>query len=143
MLIREDPFRDLDRWSQQVWKTAQQMPVMPMDAYRHGDTFVLKFDLPGVEPASIDLTVEKNTLTVRADRKKEHMEEDEVLISERPQGSFTRQILLGEGLDVDHIHAGYELGVLTLMVPVSEAVKPRRLEIAVENERATVGAHRS
>jgi HSP20 family protein len=103
---------------------------MAMDAYRHGDTFVVHFDLPGVDPSSIDLTVEQNVLTVRAERRWEEGEEDEVLVAERPQGSFSRQLFLGEGLDTEHIQATYENGVLTLSIPVAEQAKPRKVEIA-------------
>jgi len=103
---------------------------MPIDAYRRGDTFVIKFDLPGVDPSSIDLTVEKNMLTVKAERQTDLSDGEEVLISERPKGTFSREIFLGDGLDVDKIDAHYDTGVLTVTIPVSDAVKPRHIEIS-------------
>ena len=105
------------------------MPVMAMDAYRHGDAFVVHFDLPGVDASSIDLTVEKNVLTVSAERNWQAGEGYQVVANERPQGRFSRQLFLGEGLDYDHITAGYDHGVLTVTIPVAEAAKPRKVEI--------------
>ncbi|HEX9969335.1 MAG TPA: Hsp20/alpha crystallin family protein [Acidimicrobiales bacterium] len=128
MLMRFDPFRELDRLTQQT--LGRQMPsVLPMDAYRHGDHFVVHVDLPGVDPSTVELTVEKNVLTVRAERTWQRQDGDEVLIAERPQGSFTRQLFLGEGLDADRIEAGYENGVLTVTIPVAERAKPRKVQI--------------
>jgi HSP20 family protein len=128
MLMRFDPFRDFDRITQQLWSGARPA-AMPMDAYRRGDQFMVHFDLPGVDPGSIDLTVEKNVLTVSAERNWQAGEGYEVVASERPQGKFTRQLFLGEGLDYDHISAGYDHGVLTVTIPVAEAAKPRKVEI--------------
>ena len=129
MLMRFDPFRELDRLAQQTFSGAQPR-VMPMDAYRHGDEFVVHFDLPGVEPSSIDLTVEKNVLTVSAERQWQPSDGDEVVASERPQGTFTRQLFLGEGLDADGVEASYDRGVLSVTIPVAEQAKPRKVEIA-------------
>jgi HSP20 family protein len=143
MLLRQDPFRELDRWTQQVWGPTTRPAVMPMDAYRHGDDFIVNFDLPGIDPSTIDLTVEQNTLTVKAERRWMPKDEDEVLISERPQGSFSRQVFLGEGLDIDNIHASYEHGVLSLDIPVRESVKPRRVEIAVGDDRPVLSTQAS
>jgi HSP20 family protein len=143
MLLRQDPFRELDRWTQQAWGPTTRPAVMPMDAFRHGDDFVVKFDLPGIDPSTIDLTVEQNTLTVKAERRWKPKDEDEVLISERPQGSFSRQVFLGEGLDVDNIRASYEHGVLSLDIPVRESVKPRRVEITVGDERPAIATQAS
>jgi HSP20 family protein len=131
MLMRWDPFRELDRLSDQAWTGLRsRQAVMPMDAYRRGDHFVVHFDLPGIDPASIDLTIEKNVLTVSAERTWARSEGDEVVVSERPQGSFSRQLFLGEGLDADGIAADYEHGVLTVTVPVAEKAKPRKVEIS-------------
>ncbi len=127
MLMRFDPFRELDRLTQQALGPAA---AMPMDAYRHGDAFVVHIDLPGVDPSSIDLTVEKNVLRVSAQRQWQPSEGDQVITSERPQGSFSRQLFLGEGLDVDRVEASYDNGVLTITVPVSEQAKPRKVEIS-------------
>ncbi|MFP5255493.1 MAG: Hsp20/alpha crystallin family protein [Acidimicrobiia bacterium] len=129
MLMRFDPFRELDRLTQPGW-TGGRAPVMPMDAYRDGDSFYVHLDLPGVDPDSIDLTVEKNVLTVSAERRWSRGEGAQVVVSERPQGSFTRQLFLGEGLDPDRIDARYEHGVLTLSIPVAEQAKPRKVAIS-------------
>jgi HSP20 family protein len=135
MLMRFDPFRDFDRLTQSLQGSDRPTP-MPMDAYREGDVFVVEFDLPGVDPGSIDLTVEKNALTVRAARSWEPKENQEILISERPQGVFTRQLFLGEGLDADNIQATYANGVLRLTIPVAEQAKPRKVQVAAgEGER--------
>src|ERR1700730_16852423 len=129
MLMRFDPFREVDRLTEAMLERAS-VPRMPMDAYRHGDKFLVHFDLPGIDPDSIEVTVEKNVLAVRAERGSPQADEDEVVIAERPQGTFSRQVFLGEGLDPDHIEARYDSGVLTLTIPVAEQAKPRRLEIA-------------
>lgn len=136
MLMRFDPFRELDRLAQQT-AGGSRSPVMAMDAYRHGDSFVVHFDLPGVDPASIDLTVEKNVLTVAAERRWQPIDGDEVVVAERPQGSFSRQLFLGEGLDPDGIEARYDNGVLTVSVPVAERAKPRKVDIASGDGSAT------
>ncbi|MGV3760709.1 MAG: Hsp20/alpha crystallin family protein [Actinomycetota bacterium] len=129
MLMRFDPFRELDRLTQPGW-TGGRAPIMPMDAYRHGDHFYVHLDLPGVDPESIDLTVEKNVLTVSAERRWSREDGTQVVVSERPQGSFTRQLFLGEGLDADRIDARYENGVLTVSIPVAEQAKPRKVSIS-------------
>jgi HSP20 family protein len=138
MLMRTDPFRELDRVTQQVLGTPSRPAAMPIDAYRHGDEFVVQFDLPGVETSSIDLTVEKNVLTVHAQRQRSADEGTELLVAERPHGTFSRQLFLGETLDADRIDAGYANGVLTLRIPVAERAKPRRVEITSSD-----GAQRS
>ena len=131
MLMRFDPFRELDRLTQQApWQATQgRAAVMPIDAYRRGDRFLVHFDLPGVDPASVELTIEKNVLQVRAERTWRREEGDEVVVSERPQGTFTRQLFLGEGLNPDGIQATYDQGVLTVTVPVAEQAKARKVEI--------------
>jgi HSP20 family protein len=128
MLMRFDPFRELDRLAEQTW-SGSRLPAMPMDAYRRGDHFVVHFDLPGVDPSSIDLTVEKNVLTVSAERHWEPAEDHQVVVAERPQGSFSRQLFLGEGLDAEAIEASYDAGVLTVRVPVAEQAKPRKVQV--------------
>ena len=130
MLMRTDPFRDFDRLTQQVFGTPSRPAAMPIDAYRNGDEFVVHFDLPGIDPASIDLTVEKNVLTVRAERSWKPSEGEEVVVAERPQGTFSRQLFLGETLDSEHIEAHYDQGVLTLTVPVAERARPRKVEVS-------------
>jgi HSP20 family protein len=129
MLMRFDPFRELDQVAQQVLRQTPR-PGAPMDAYRRGDQFIVQFDLPGVDPSSIDLTVEKNVLNVTATRQRTFAEGDEVLVTERPQGEFRRQLFLGEQLDTDNIGAEYEDGVLTLTLSVAEQAKPRKVEIS-------------
>ena len=103
--------------------------MMAMDAYRDGDRFVVQFDLPGVDPNSIDLTVEKNVLTVSAERSWQPTDGQEVIVSERPQGSFRRQLFLGDALDVEHVSASYRDGVLTLTIPTAPQAKPRKVSI--------------
>jgi HSP20 family protein len=135
MLMRTDPFRDLDRLTQLfgnstpgTWSRPNPMPV---DAYRSGDEFVVSFDLPGVTPDSIDLEVERNVLTVKAERRPTAVSEDaQMQIVERPLGVFSRQLFLGDTLDADRIEAGYENGVLTLRIPVAEQAKPRKITVS-------------
>ena len=129
MLLRTaDPFRDIDRLAGQLWGTTNRPAVMPMDAWREGDVFQIEFDLPGVSRESIDLDVERNVLTVRAERLPGNGDW-EMLASERPRGMFSRQLVLGDNLDLDRIEAGYEHGVLRLVVPVAEKAKPRKIEV--------------
>ncbi len=136
MLMRTDPFRELDRLTQQALGTRMRPAVMPMDAYREGDHFVVHFDLPGVEPSSIDLTVEKNVLTVSAERNWQANDNQQVLASERPQGPFSRQLFLGEGLDTERVEASYDNGVLTVTIPVAEQAKPHKVQISAGGGKA-------
>jgi HSP20 family protein len=131
MVMRFDPFREMDRVTQMLNQQVGSMRTasIPMDAYRTDDRFVVLFDLPGIDPQSIDLTVEKNVLTVRAERTWKPGPNEEVLVQERPQGVFTRQLFLGEALDVDRIEARYENGVLNLTIPVAERAKPRKVAV--------------
>ncbi len=132
MLLRWDPFREFDRVAAQfLGDTRPSSQWMPMDAYRHGDAFIIAFDIPGVDPESIELTVEKNVLTVTARRTFDRTESDELVVSERPQGVFSRQVFLGESLDAEHLEAAYENGVLRVKVPVLESAKPRKVPIAI------------
>ncbi|MDQ3165683.1 MAG: Hsp20/alpha crystallin family protein [Actinomycetota bacterium] len=140
MLMRTDPFRELDRLTDAVFGTAARPAVMPMDAYRSGDAFYVHFDLPGIDLDSIDLTVERNVLTVRAQRKAARTDEAERIVSERPQGVFTRQLFLGETLDVDNLRAEYDAGVLTLTIPVAEQAKPRKVEISGSSQPKEINA---
>jgi HSP20 family protein len=141
MLLRTtDPFRDFDRLTQQFFGTTNRPAVMPMDAWREGDDFVIEFDLPGVAKDSIDLDVERNVLTVRAERVAKNGDW-EMLASERPRGMFSRQLVLGDNLDLDRIDAAYDSGVLRLTVPVAEKAKPRKIEISgVDSERTAIEA---
>ncbi|WP_433559887.1 Hsp20/alpha crystallin family protein [Pseudonocardia xinjiangensis] len=140
MLMRTDPFRDLDRLTQQVFGnvtgTWSRPTAMPMDAYRVGDEFVVAFDLPGVSPDAIDLDVERNVLTVRAERRPSVPGDDvQMQVAERPLGAFSRQLFLGDGLDTEHIHASYDAGVLTLRIPVAERAKPRKIAVTGADEQ--------
>ena len=129
MLLRTtDPFRELDRLTQQMFGTTNRPAVMPMDAWREGDRFVIEFDLPGIARESIDLDVERNVLTVRAERVARNGDW-EMLASERPRGVFSRQLVLGDNLDLERIEASYDSGVLRLLVPVAERAKPRKIEV--------------
>ncbi len=131
MLLRTtDPFRDFDRLTQQLFGTTNRPAVMPMDAWREGDSFVIEFDLPGVASESIDLDVERNVLTVRAERQSRQENGAELVAAERPRGVFSRQLFLGDTLDTDRIVAHYDVGVLTLRIPVAEKAKPRKIEIS-------------
>jgi len=133
MLIRNaDPFREFDRLAQQLMGTTNRPVAMPMDAWREGDRFVLEFDLPGVSPDSIDLDVERNVLTIRAERVAGNGDW-QMLASERPRGAFSRQLVLGDNLDLERIEAGYRDGVLRLVVPVAEKAKPRKIEVQSED----------
>jgi HSP20 family protein len=127
MLMRFDPFRELDRFTQQLAPARQWMP---MDAYRKDDDVYVHFDLPGVDPDSIELTIERNALSVSAERTWYYSDTIDVLASERPQGKVSRQLLLGENLDLDHLEANYDRGVLTLTIPVAESAKPRKVQVA-------------
>jgi HSP20 family protein len=142
MLMRTDPFRELDRLTQQVFGTVTRPAAMPMDAYRRGDEFVVAFDLPGVSVDTIDLDVDRNVLTVKAERRPAVTGDDvETQVSERPLGVFSRQLFLGDSLDTDHIKADYDAGVLTLRIPVREEAKPRKIEISAgQNTRKEIQA---
>ncbi|MBP2371953.1 Hsp20/alpha crystallin family protein [Pseudonocardia parietis] len=147
MLMRTDPFRALDRLAQQAFDspggTWSRPAAMPMDAWRHGDEFVVEFDLPGIDPDAVELSVERNTLTVKAERRPRAGEEPvEWVASERPYGVFSRQLLLGEGLDTDRVQASYDAGVLRIRVPVAEAAKPRTISIAsgTDHDRTQIEA---
>ena len=142
MLMRTDPFRDLDRLTERLLGTAARPAAMPMDAYRDGDRFIVRFDLPGTDRDSIDLTVEQNVLTVRAERPDPTTNGAEVIVAERPSGTFSRQVFLGETLDAENLSADYTAGVLTLTIPVRESAKPRKIEVTT-NDRPVldVGAH--
>ncbi|MFF0267646.1 Hsp20/alpha crystallin family protein [Kribbella sp. NPDC004536] len=136
MLMRTDPFREFDRLTQQFLSTAGSQGTwskpnpMPLDAYRSGDEYVIAFDLPGVAPDAIELDVERNVLTVKAERRPPEVPENvEMQVAERPLGVFSRQLFLGETLDTDRIEAHYDAGVLTLRIPIAEQAKPRRIAV--------------
>ncbi|MFE2265243.1 Hsp20/alpha crystallin family protein [Streptomyces griseosporeus] len=140
MLMRTDPFRELDRLAQQMLGSTARPSAMPMDAYRSGDDFLVHFDLPGIDPETIELDVERNVLNVRAERKSPAPEDADLLVAERPTGTFTRQLFLGDTLDTERIDASYEAGVLTLRIPVAEQAKPRRIQITGGDSRKQISS---
>ncbi|MCI1260722.1 MAG: Hsp20/alpha crystallin family protein [Tetrasphaera jenkinsii] len=139
MLMRTDPFRDLDRLTQAMMGTRARPAVMPMTAYRDNSSFVVHLDLPGVSADSIDLTVEQNVLTVHAERKPPAGETERV-VDERSYGVFSRQLFLGETLDAEQVAANYEAGVLTLRIPIAEKAKPRKVEITAGDSAKAINA---
>jgi HSP20 family protein len=150
MLLRFDPFRDFDRLTEQLLGSGRTARPMPMDVYRSGDHYVLHFDVPGIDPGSVDLSVEDNVLTVRAERPARTSEGVEFLVAERLTGEFSRQLVLGNGLDMSGIAATFDAGVLTVTIPVAETAKPRKITVTAggtgpkviegEQERTAVGA---
>lgn len=140
MLMRTDPFREFDRLAEQFFGSPARPAVMRMDAYRDGDWFYVDFDLPGVDPDSIDLTVERNVLTVRAERSRAEVKQAEWVIAERPTGTFTRELFLGENLDTDKLEASYDSGVLSLRIPVAEQAKPRRIAVTATGGHKQINA---
>ncbi|HEY2950176.1 MAG TPA: HSP20 family small heat-shock protein [Micromonosporaceae bacterium] len=140
MLLRFDPFRDFDRLAGEMFGTAHTPAPMPMDCLRTGDRFLVRFDLPGIDADSLEVSAENNTLTVRAERRRRDPDDATYLVSERPSGSYRRQLVLGDGLAVDDIQADYSDGVLTLTIPVAEQAKPRRIEVSRAG-RAEIGSH--
>lgn len=141
MLFRYDPLRDLDRLLDEVSSGRATPRAMPMDVFRAGDHFAVLFDLPGVDPRSVDLSLENNVLTVRAERSRRTEEGAEYLVAERPTGSYTRQLALGEGLDLDKLTATYDNGVLMLTIPVAEQAKPRKIEVGLGAQQPRVIEH--
>ena len=143
-LVRSDPFRELDRLTQQLWGgdgRSRANLSMPMDAFKKGDTFLVQIDLPGVDGDAIEITVEDNVLTVKVERPSPSMTEDvETLVAERPYGTFARQMFLGDNLDVEKIEADYSSGVLTLSIPVAPHAKPRRIEVSSKRDRQAINA---
>jgi HSP20 family protein len=135
MLMRTDPFRELDRITQQVFGTTARPAAMPMDAWRDDDTFHVEFDLPGVDPGSINLDVERNVLTIKAERPVSEITGEQIA-AERPRGVFSRQLILGDNLDLDNITAAYTDGVLRIRIPVSEKARPRKIEIQTDHRQS-------
>ncbi|MET9776458.1 Hsp20/alpha crystallin family protein [Streptomyces sp. NPDC006367] len=143
MLMRTDPFREFDRLTQQLLGntsgTWSRPTAMPMDAYREGDAYVIALDLPGVDPEAIDIDVERNMLTVKAERRPVAKADDvQMELSERPLGVFSRQVMLADTLDTEHITADYDAGVLTLRIPIAERAKPRKISIGTGTERKQI-----
>jgi HSP20 family protein len=136
-LMRFDPFRDFDRLTQQMLGGVETPSrVMPMEAFRRGDEFTVLLDMPGISPDDVDLTVENNVVTIRAERRSPRQEGDEVIVDERPHGTFVRQLFLGDNLDAGKLQASYDQGVLSLTIPVAEESKPRRVQIAAQQQQS-------
>lgn len=133
--LRFDPFRELDRFASEMMGAARAPRLMPLDAYRHGEAYYLHFDLPGIDQESLEVTAERNTLTVRAQRRNNAPEGAQYVMAERPNGEYSRQIVLGDGLSLDSVTAAYTDGVLTVTIPVAEQAKPRRIEIGREGKQ--------
>jgi HSP20 family protein len=141
MLMQLDPFRgELERLAEQLMSGTRPPRPFPMDAYRRGNEFVVSFDLPGVDPGTIDLTVEQNILTIKAERRFERREGDAVIVAERPHGAFSRQLFLGDTLDAERLEATYADGVLTLHIPVAQAAKPRKVPVTAGTDVRTIEA---
>ena len=133
-LMRFDPFRELDRLADQALAGARTVRTLPMEALRRGDQFIVSIDVPGTEPNDVDVTIERNVVEITARRRPIRQEGDDVIVDERPQGEFRRQLFLGENLDPNNLSAACDRGVLTLTIPVSEASKPSKVEIGSSNE---------
>src|SRR5688572_25084014 len=139
MLTRFDPFRDFERVFERPWGPARQ-PTMPLDAYRHGDTYVVNVDLPGFDPSSIDVTAEKDVLSIKAERQWQPVEGDDVVAAERTHGQFFRQVFLGDGLDTDTINASYDNRALMITIPLADPPKPRTNELPHNSEPKSIDA---
>jgi HSP20 family protein len=139
-MLMLDPFRHLDRLAEQVLGTVAHPAAMPLDAWREGDEYIVALDLPGVDPGSIDLGVEKNVLTVRAERKNPFSEDAELVADERPRGVFSRQLILGDAMETDKVKASYDAGVLTLRIPVAPLAAPRKIEIETKGGQQQINA---
>ncbi|AAT88690.1 heat-shock protein Hsp20 [Leifsonia xyli subsp. xyli] len=135
-----DVLSQLDRFASSVFDTARSPRVMPVDLFREGDQYVLSADLPGIDPDSVDLDVDGQLLTIRAERLAPSSENVKWLVHERPYGSYMRQFTLGDGVDVEKITANYEHGVLSVIVPMAERAKPRKIQIGSARGRKEVGA---
>jgi HSP20 family protein len=138
MAISYDPFREFDQLAQQLLSGGRSPRSFPMDAYRRGDDFFVHLDLPGVDPGSIDITVEGANLAITAERRFEQQEDDQILVSERPQGRFSRDLRVGTRIDSEAIEASYDDGVLTLRLPVAAEAKPRRVEVRSSGQQKTI-----
>jgi len=135
-ILRFDPFRDpiaqVDRLTHELLSGTRTPASLPMDVWRSGDNYLVALDLPGMNESTLDVTVERGTLSIRAERQQAFGEDAAVVVAERPQGSFTRQLMLGDGLDANAIEADYRNGVLLLRIPVAQSAQPRRVQIRRE-----------
>ncbi|GIF98989.1 Hsp20/alpha crystallin family protein [Catellatospora citrea] len=141
MIMRFDPFRDLDRLAGEAFGAARTPALMPMDCLRTADSIVVRFDMPGIDADSLDVSTENNTLTVRGERHRQDPDDATYLVSERPSGTYRRQLVLGDGLNLERVHADYRDGVLTLTIPVAEKAKPRKIHITRGDTSTAIGTH--
>lgn len=133
-----DPFRDLERFASGLLDNSRGLRRMPMDLFRDGDNYVLAADLPGVDPTSVDIDVDGQLLTIRAERELPSRDGVKWITREREAASFVRQLNLGQGIDTDRISASFNNGVLTVTIPVSEKVKPRKVAVVAEGNGAVI-----
>ena len=138
-----DPFRDLDRFASNLFDARRGPRRMPMDLYRDGDHYVLTADLPGIDPGSVDIDVDGQLLTIRAERTLAAGDGVKWITREREAASFLRQLNLGQGIDTERIAANYNNGVLSVTIPVSEKAKPRKIEVATDGSSPVLQAHES
>ena len=138
-----DPFRDLDRIASTLLEARRGPRRMPMDLYRDGDHYVLDADLPGVDPGSVDIDVDGQLLTIRAERTLTSGEGVKWITRERETATFVRQLNLGQGIDTEKITAAYANGVLSVTIPVSDRAKPRRIADSSAESAGTISAHES
>ena len=136
-----DPFREIDRLTNQLMSGTRTPASMPMDVWRSGQEYHVALDLPGVNADSVELTVERGVVTIRAERAQQFGQGDQVLLAERPQGQFTRQLMLGEGVDQENLQADYRDGVLHLTIPVAQQAQPRRISVG-QGQSSAVSAGR-
>ncbi|WP_155368717.1 Hsp20/alpha crystallin family protein [Catellatospora vulcania] len=141
MIMRFDPFRDLDRLAGEAFGAARTPALMPMDCLRTADSIVVRFDMPGIDADSLDVSTENNTLTVRGERHRHDLDDVTYLVSERPSGTYRRQLVLGDGLNLERVHADYHDGVLTLTIPVAEKAKPRKIQITRGDASTAISTH--
>ncbi|KRC47107.1 heat-shock protein Hsp20 [Leifsonia sp. Root227] len=135
MSMSFDPFSQLDRIAQSIFDTSRQPRIMPVDLYREGHQYVLNADLPGVDPGSVDVDVDGHLLTIRAQRSMGNRDNGRWLAQERPFGSYLRQFSIGDDVDPDGISASYDNGVLSVVIPIAERAKPRKIAVASANEK--------
>jgi HSP20 family protein len=128
-----DPFRQMDRLTNQLLSGTRTPMGMPMDVWQTDDGFHVCLDLPGVDPDNVDITTERNILTIKAERRAEYQQGENILVAERPQGTFTRQLQLGDTVDADNIRASYADGVLHLDLPMTQAAQPRRVQVRTDS----------
>lgn len=142
-MANHDLFRDMDYLASTLFDARRGPRRMPMDLYRDGDHYVLTADLPGVDPGSVDVDVDGQLLTIRAERTLNSGDGVKWITREREAASFLRQLSLGQGVDTENISAAYDNGVLSVTIPVSQKARPRRIEVANGGEQSPIRTHES